>query len=447
MKNTYRVALMAALVATTLPSLSWAQTAQQLLDRRKQSISERYKREADSLSCATITFPGPRKACVFWRDIYDEGAKCVRNSLTDKDVTDCNQKLQADVRAMDMQPESWYDPQNAKWRDDARAAVKDYEETYTKYKTAGSLSAANASKFDSERLRKYRLRLQTDIRNVKDFLTNDEAAGIVDEIKKTKAELVAAATPAPAAPAAPATPSAPAKPAAPAAPTATAPAATTAPAQAPLTWKAMPGSSAVDIGAGGNQVWVITSNGGIYRLENGNWAHKPGAAVRVAVDAQGNAWVVNKAGQIYTWTNNTWAQFPGVLSDIGVGANGTVWGVNPQQAIYRLNEDKKGWTRMPGAATRVSVDPQGNAWVVNQQGQIFTWNGTGWTQRPGAALDVAVCGTGEVYVVGTNHIPYKWVGETWIQQTGSGVTNIACSVKGQVFVTANNGGIYASDIH
>lgn len=446
MKNTYRIALLATLVATTIPATGWAQTAQQLLDRRKQSISERHKRDADSLSCTTITHAGPRKACVFWRDIYDEAAKCVRNSLTDKDVTDCNQKLQGDLKAMDMQPESWYDPQNAKWRDDARAAAKDYEETYIKYRSAGSLPAANAAKFDfrGERLWKYRLRLQTDIRNAKDFLTNDEAAAIVDDFKKTKAELVAAVTPAPATTPAPTTTKAPTTTTTPATP---APAAAPAQSQAPLTWKAMPGSAAVDIGAGGGQIWAITSNEGIYRMENGNWAHKPGAAVRVAVDPQGNAWVVNKAGQIYIWNNNAWAQFPGVLSDIAVGANGTVWGVNPQQAIYRLNDDKKGWTRMPGAATRVSVDPQGNAWVVNQQGQIFTWNGTGWTQRPGAALDVAVCGTGEVYVVGTNNIPYKWNGETWIKQTGSGATNIACSAKGQVFVTVTNGAMYASDIH
>ena len=431
MKKAYQIALMTILVAAALPLSGWAQTAQQTLDRRKQSIYDRYKRESDSLSCSPITQVGPRKACVFWRDIYDEGAKCARNSLTDNDVTACIQKLQGDLKAMDMQPESWYDPQNAKLRDEARAAAKDYEATYTKYSRAGALSQANLTKFsfNTERLRKYRIRLQSDIRLAKNYLTNAEAEGIVDDFKKTKAELIAAATPAPTTPAKPAAPEA----------------APTAAAQEALVWKALPGSSAVDIGAGGNQAWVITSNQGIYRLENGNWARKPGAAVRVAVDGKGVAWVVNKPGHVFTWTNNTWKRLPGVLADIGVGANGTVWGVNAQQAIYRLNPDGKNWTRMPGAANRIAVDPQGNAWVVNQKGQIFTWSGTGWTLRTGAALDVAVCGTGAVYVVGTNNIPYKWSGTTWIRQAGSSITNIACNANGQLFATVKNGKIYGTE--
>jgi hypothetical protein len=200
MKKSYQTALMTILVAAALPLSGWAQTAQQTLDRRKQSLSDNYTRESGSHSCSTITYPGPRKACVFWRDIYAEGATCVRNSLTEQDVTACVAKLRADLKAMESQPESWYDPINAKWRGDARAAAQDYEDTYTRYSRAGTLSQSDLTKFDfrTPRLWRYRLRLQTDIRVARDFLTNDEAAGIVDDFRRTKAELLAVVAPAPA---------------------------------------------------------------------------------------------------------------------------------------------------------------------------------------------------------------------------------------------------------
>lgn len=86
-------------------------------------------------------------------------------------------------------------------------------------------------------------------------------------------------------------------------------------------WQKLPGAG-LDIGAGGNEVWVIGTNSvpggyGIYRFFQGGWQNKPGGAVRIDVDSTGVPWVVNSSNQIFKWVGNDWQLLPGSARDIG----------------------------------------------------------------------------------------------------------------------------------
>src|SRR6185436_18107467 len=102
---------------------------------------------------------------------------------------------------------------------------------------------------------------------------------------------------------------------------------------------------AQDIGVGANgSAWHIGTDArpggfGIYRWVNNNWQNVAGAAVKVAVDPQGNAWVVNDKRAIFRFDNGKFVQMPGLANDIAIGANGTVWvvGTDPQPGGFGLH--------------------------------------------------------------------------------------------------------------
>ena len=199
-----------------------------------------------------------------------------------------------------------------------------------------------------------------------------------------------------------------------------------------ISWAKMPGA-AVDIAVGANGgLWAISEMQTIYRWVNRAWTLVAGSASHIAVDPQGSAWVVNKDGAIYAWSGEDWVPQPGALADIAIGANGTIWGVNLRQEIWRRGSIK--WEKIDGAAVRVAVDPKGNAWHVNSQGLMWSWDGDGkWIQRPGVAIDIAICGNGDVYHVGSGRGLYKWNGEGWDMKSGSNLARIACDATGKLY--------------
>jgi len=70
-------------------------------------------------------------------------------------------------------------------------------------------------------------------------------------------------------------------------------------------WRQLPGQ-AVDIGAGGGRVWIVSRRrapGGfeVYQLTGGGWRPAGGAGVAIAVDDGGRPWLVNDRGDIFRW--------------------------------------------------------------------------------------------------------------------------------------------------
>lgn len=95
-------------------------------------------------------------------------------------------------------------------------------------------------------------------------------------------------------------------------------------------WKKIPGTARdISIGADGT-AYVIGASavaGGyeIYKWNGSSWIHIPGGAVRVAVSPTGVPWVVSNDGGIFRLTNGAWQKRPGLAKDIAIGRDGTVY--------------------------------------------------------------------------------------------------------------------------
>jgi hypothetical protein len=80
-----------------------------------------------------------------------------------------------------------------------------------------------------------------------------------------------------------------------------------------------------DIGAG-NDVWLIGTDGQLYRRGPNEWTPLGGSGgLRVSAGANGTAWAINQSGEIYEWANGDFRRMPGTAVDIGTNAEGLVW--------------------------------------------------------------------------------------------------------------------------
>ena len=207
---------------------------------------------------------------------------------------------------------------------------------------------------------------------------------------------------------------------------------------------------AQDIGAGGNKIWATGMNQGIYEQVNNQWVRRPGAAVRVAVNGDGNPYVVNNGHGIYKWINNNWTRLPGAAWDVGVSPANDLWVIGTNvvpggYGIYNWNTATNNWTNIPGGAVRIAVGPSG-PWVVNSAGSIFERVGNAWQNRPGCAHDVGVGADNVTWVIGCDNVGgghgiYRWNGTGWNKSSG-GATNISVTRLGQPVVSNSAGYTY-----
>jgi hypothetical protein len=84
--------------------------------------------------------------------------------------------------------------------------------------------------------------------------------------------------------------------------------------------------------------------------------------------------VTNSAHGIYHRVGSTWVPYPGAAVDIAVAANGAVGvvGTNPAlggYGIYRWTGT--GWAPVPGGAVAVTVGASGRLWVANSAHNIY----------------------------------------------------------------------------
>jgi hypothetical protein len=234
----------------------------------------------------------------------------------------------------------------------------------------------------------------------------------------------------------------------------------------PSYWKQLPGK-ATDIGVGSDGTIHITGTGNesptggyaIYKWVNTEWKKIPGAAVRIAVDPQGDPWVVNKSNLIFRRIGETWPwqQLPGTATDIGIGAEGSVYitsttNVSETGGYSILKWTGSNWNEIPGAAVRIAVDPQGDPWVVNKSNLIFrrigeTWP---WQQLPGTATDIGIGADGTVYIVGATSVSesggygiFKWTGASWEQLPGAAI-NISVDPSGKPYFVDKSGNIFTA---
>ena len=69
--------------------------------------------------------------------------------------------------------------------------------------------------------------------------------------------------------------------------------------EASAQWRMISGT-AIDIGSGGSDIWIIGGNNGIFRLNQGtfSWDQTEGEGDAIAVDRKGVPWIKNIQGDI-----------------------------------------------------------------------------------------------------------------------------------------------------
>lgn len=181
-----------------------------------------------------------------------------------------------------------------------------------------------------------------------------------------------------------------------------------------------------------------SSDGAIYRWNNGRWLQVEGFGNRISVGPDGTPWVVNSRNEIYRWMNGRFDKLPGTALDIGVGGDGRAWIIGTDRGVYRWND--RAWERVEGEGVAISVDASGMPWVVNASNEIFQWNGDRFVIRSGRALDI---GAGdEVWIVGTDNQLYRRGPNEWMPEGGSGGRRVTAGANGTAWAVHQSGEIY-----
>lgn len=150
----------------------------------------------------------------------------------------------------------------------------------------------------------------------------------------------------------------------------------------PASWDLLPGV-ARDIAVGANgAAWCISASdfapggGSIHVWTGHDWDHVDGgAAVKIAVDPEGQPWIINSAGQIFRRSGEGWELLPGLGREIAIGVDGSVYCLcathDPavDSSIHLWNGFD--WEHVPGAATKIAAGLPGAVLIVNAQHQIF----------------------------------------------------------------------------
>jgi len=210
------------------------------------------------------------------------------------------------------------------------------------------------------------------------------------------------------------------------------------------TWKLMIGSSAADVAVGDDphDVWLVNTNGSIYRYAVDRWEQMPGSDGQAIAVGAGRVLLVNTVGKIYEFTGGSWTQLPGSDGrDIAVANDGTAWLVNTAGAIYSMANGATKWQKMPGS-DGVRIGAGQDVWLVNTDGEIYQWDGTSWQQTAGSnGLDITASDDGHVFLTTSHGAIYQFTGGAWEQLDGSDGQTLSAG-GGTLVLASTSGRIY-----
>jgi Peptidase family C25/Tectonin domain len=205
--------------------------------------------------------------------------------------------------------------------------------------------------------------------------------------------------------------------------------------------------------------WVIGSNPvgtggdfGVHKFTNGQWQTVTGGGVRIAAAPDGKPWIVNAKREIFRYVGPGWERIGGAARDIAVGARGAVWVIGTNAVgggDYGVHEFRgSGWASIDGGGVRIAVDPQGNPWIVNALGEIYRRRDGAWLKLPGLASDIGLGADGTAWIIGTNRVGehndygvFVWTGTSWKPVDGGGV-QIAVGPNGTPWVVNSKNEIF-----
>jgi hypothetical protein len=225
------------------------------------------------------------------------------------------------------------------------------------------------------------------------------------------------------------------------------------PARAQFTPVDAPAAAGISIGPAGDMFLLGTDQTPagfvLYRWDGHDWRRFPGAAVRLAVDSQGDPWAVTSDNHIIHYADGQWSSMPGRATDIATGADGSVWitGVRMGRDGYPVFRwDGRDWRRIGAEAVHLAVDPAGRPWVIDARGSILRFDGRDWQALPGAGTEISIGADGTVWLLGTDMGPYghgiaRWNGRSWAGTGGMAVA-LAVTPDGIAWVVNNEGQLF-----
>jgi len=86
-------------------------------------------------------------------------------------------------------------------------------------------------------------------------------------------------------------------------------------------------------------------------------------------------WGLDVNGGVWRWNSQAFERVPGKLRSLGVGHDGAVWGTDYQHNIYRRTQN--GWQQVRGRLLSVSVGNQNNVWGITPEGATVRYLGSG----------------------------------------------------------------------
>jgi len=203
-------------------------------------------------------------------------------------------------------------------------------------------------------------------------------------------------------------------------------------------WTFLPGQ-AVDISAKKNEVWSVSRNGTVSRMDMyklewvavsnkvSNKAPMNGKPVTVAASPDGYTWMLTDRKSVYRWNNQTqiWDTRVGILVQISATSKSAVVGVNDLSDMWEYeNQRAKDWVQLPGKAKWVSTGEDNVSWMVDLNGRFYRWDDDTdtWGLMPGfngATIDVY--DSSRIVATTTTGRVYRWdgTGEKWDQLPGS----------------------------
>jgi hypothetical protein len=142
-------------------------------------------------------------------------------------------------------------------------------------------------------------------------------------------------------------------------------------------WVQIPGL-ARDIAVDGNgtvyRIGKVPKPGGfnvqMYAPDFGGWADLDGGGVRIGAGER--VWLINSEGRVFRFEDG-WVTLPGTATDIGAN-HGHSWIVGTRRAsggfaVARF--DGVGWDEVTAGARSITVDPKGDPWIVTAEGDVL----------------------------------------------------------------------------
>jgi hypothetical protein len=112
-------------------------------------------------------------------------------------------------------------------------------------------------------------------------------------------------------------------------------------------WYQLPGSDAVSISGGGDEIWIVNTVGKIYKYrredylhrKDDGWDQQPGSNGKdIAIAHDGTKWLVTKNGKVHKWYGGGWAEQVGITGATRVAANkGKVVIINISGQMYQMD--------------------------------------------------------------------------------------------------------------